>query len=87
MLKLLGFIVAWPIFWLVVSMIINTNRARAGAHINDAFTVFMQGMILPPFAMLGAFSPEATNSGKTVPMLLGGVVGTIAAVSLYSELA
>lgn len=87
MLKILGFVVAWPISWLVITMVINTARVKAGAHINDPLTVFMQGLILPPLAILGSLSPEARASGKTLPMLLGGCIGTIAAILVYRQLA
>lgn len=87
MLKLLGFIVAWPISLLVITMVLNTVRAKAGVHINDHLTLFMQGMVFPPFAILGSLSREASASGKRVPMLLGGFAGTIAAILLYRAVA
>ena len=87
MLKLLGFIVAWPISVLVITMILNTARAKAGVHVNDPLTAFLQGMIFPPLAILGSLSPEARASGKSMPMLLGGCVGTVAATLLFRAVA
>lgn len=82
-LRLLGFVVLWPVCWLALSIAINFARVKAGAHINDSFSVFMQSMIFPPFAILGSLSPDAQASGKARPMLLGGCVGTVAAILLF----
>jgi hypothetical protein len=67
-------------------MVINTLRAKNGVNINDWFTVLMQSIITGPIAILGAFSPEAKLHGKTIPMMLGGIIGIFIFISIYQAL-
>jgi len=66
---------------------LNTLRVKNGNYnINDWVTEVMTGAIWGPMSILGAFSPEAKAQGKTKPMLLGGVIGTIVFISIYQVL-
>ena len=83
MLSLIGFIVIWPIGCLILSMIINTARARNGHMINDYFSFFMQGFALGPIAILSSFAPRAQQRGTAAALFWGGLCGTVAATSVY----
>ena len=86
MLAFIGLAVAWVVFWLILTMVINTFRAKNGANINDWYTVLMQGILSGPMAIMGAFSSESKAQGKTDSMLLGGIIGTIVFISIYQAL-
>ena len=86
MLEVVGFIVLWPIFWLVVGFAVNMLRAREGIDLRDGLSAFLQAMVLPPFAILGSFSPQARASGQSSGMFWGGVVGTALAIYIFLEI-
>ena len=86
MLTFIGLVVIWVILGLFLTMVINTFRVKNGANINDWFTVLMQGVISGPLAIIGAFSIEAKAQGKTGPMMLGGIIGTVIFISIYLAL-
>jgi len=80
MLELVSFFILWPIIWMIISTVVNTVRVRRGKNIRDDLTAFLQGMILPPFAILGSLSPQARAKGQSSGMFWGGIVGTALAV-------
>ena len=83
MLNLIGFVVIWPIGWLIAGMIINTARVRNGSVINDYFSFFLQGFALGPFAILGSFAPQAQQRGTSAALFWGGLCGTVVASFVY----
>jgi hypothetical protein len=86
MLKLVGFVIIWPMFWLIVAAAVNTLRARAGVDIRDGLSAFLKGMVFPPIAILGSLSPHARASGESHGMFTGGVVGTILGLYVLSQI-
>lgn len=88
MLLFIGFAIVWVIGWMVVGMIINSVRVSDGANVTDADTVssFIQGFALGPIAIMAAFSPVQSAKGKTAPLLIGGLIGSYIAYSIFTNL-
>jgi len=86
MLTFIGLVVIWVILALFLTMVINTFRVKNGVDINDRFTVIMKAVISGPLAIMGAFSFEAKATGEAVPMMLGGIIGTIIFINIYLAL-
>jgi len=87
MLVFIGLLAVWFVLGLFLANVINTLRVKNGNYnINDWVTVAMNAAIWGPVSILGAFSPEAKALGKTKPMLIGGVIGTIVFISIYQVL-
>ncbi|MFZ9198291.1 MAG: hypothetical protein ACO22Z_03000 [Paracoccaceae bacterium] len=83
MLEFVVFVILWPIFWLVLGFLMNWVRVVLGVDVRDGFSEFLKAMVLPPLAILGAFSPHARASGNSGAMLLGGVVGTVLGLCIF----
>lgn len=86
MLHLVGFIVLWIVGVVIVTMIVNTVRARRGSDLNDSTTHFCQGFAFGPIGILSAFGPRERLTGRTVPRLIGGIVGSVVAYKLWEML-
>ena len=86
MLSFIGLVVIWVILALFLTMVINTFRVKNGVDINDRLTVIMKAVISGPLAIMGAFSFEAKATGEAVPMMLGGIIGTIIFINIYLAL-
>lgn len=86
MLTFLGLMIAWPIVIMVSTMLVNIVRVRLGLRLThtDPVTVFMQGVMFGPIALLAAGHPS--SQGKAWPMILGGINGTVGFLYLYNSL-
>lgn len=83
MLSVIGFIVVWVISIMIVAMIINTMRVKNGSNINDSTTAFFKGFTLGPIGILAGISPSSLATGEGVPLILGGIAGTVVAYNVY----
>ena len=86
MLTFIGLVVIWVILALFLTMVINTFRVKNGVDINDRLTVIMKAVISGPLAIMGAFSFEAKATGEAIPMMLGGIIGTVIFINIYLAL-
>lgn len=86
MLIFIGFVVAWVVVTTIISMIINTIRARNETSINDNFTAFCEGFVWGPIGILSGLDPRERVMGRATPKLIGGVVGTITAYNVFQRL-
>jgi len=78
MLELIGLVIVWWITWMIIGLIINSLRVKSnpGGNIRDGFSSFLIGVAIGPMALLPPFDDKT----------LGGVVGTVAFIVLYSSL-
>ena len=77
MIELIGAGGLWIAVCIFSGFIINTFRAKSGAnHLNDGITAFIQGFTFGPIGIVAAFSAQQSSQGKTLPMALGGALGT-----------
>jgi len=80
----IGFSIAWVIGGLILGMLINVVRVNQGnTKINDGMTAFIQGFTFGPVGIMAAFHAQQASQGKTFPMALGGIVGTISFFYCY----
>ena len=87
MFSLIGLAIVWVIGFLVIGFTVNTFRVQQGVTaLNDGVTAFIQGMTFGPLGVISALAPQTRQSGKTMPMALGGVFGTIVFVNIYGNL-
>ncbi len=86
MLTFIGLMIAWPIVIMVSTTLLNIVRVKLGFELtyNDTVTVFMQGLMFGPIALLAARHPS--GQGKAWPMIIGGINGTIGFLYLYNTL-
>lgn len=83
MFEIIGFLVVWPIAWLVIGAIVNYFRVKQGTDVRDGLTAFLQGLVFPPFSLLASFDPRARATGQSAGMFWGGILGTALAVYIY----
>ena len=83
MFSVIGFIVVWVIATTIMAMVINTIRAKDGVNLNDPVTAFLKGFISGPIGVLAGLSPRSLATGECTPLIMGGVIGTIAAYNVY----
>lgn len=78
MFELIALIVAWWIGWMIIGLVINSLRVKSNPDrdIRDGFSSFLIGVAIGPMALLPPFDDKT----------LGGVVGTVAFILLYSSL-
>lgn len=80
----IGFCVLWVISAHILAMLINSMRVKAGTtRLNDGLSAFMGAYAWGPVGILGGLAPQAWAEGSAGPRIVGGIVGTIAAVTLY----
>jgi len=86
MIELIGAGVIWIAVCIFGGFIINASRAKSGTrYLNDGVTAFIQGFTFGPIGILAAFAPHQSSQGKTLPMALGGLIGTYLFLSFYTS--
>ena len=80
MLSVIGFVVLWPVFTLIIVMIFNIVRAKMGINVNDGISQILQGVILGPLGILFGLFPF------NLFYFLGGCSGTYWAYQVYQAL-
>jgi len=83
MLTFIGLSVAWIIGTILIAMFIKISVLKSSG--NDSFTAFSQGFAFGPVGIMAAFGPM-TNTNNRGSMALGGVVGTIAFIYVFTSL-
>jgi hypothetical protein len=87
MFSLIGLAIVWVIGFFVIGFIVNTFRVQQGVTaLNDGVTAFIQGMTFGPLGVISALAPQMRQSGKTMPMASGGVIGTLLFLEIYGNL-
>lgn len=83
MISALGFTASWIVFNIILSMFINTARAKNGVNLNDAITAFLGGFTWGPIGIISGLDPNEQKTGRGFPKIIGGIAGTVVGYSVY----
>ena len=72
------FTFCWVATSIIVVMVVDLIRIKSGSKVsfNDPISAAMIGFTFGPIGMLAAFSKRSRVYYTTIPMLIGGSIGT-----------